>query len=55
MSSKSSLKKISRRNSIYKNINDKISSNNFLYSMIVCGLILGISLSVFLGIYLPKE
>jgi len=55
MESKSkSLQPLKRRSTVYKQINDKISSKKSLYIMLSVGLLLGIALSVSLGIYLPK-
>mgnify|MGYP001161322151 CR=1 FL=1 len=55
MDSKSkSLQPLKRRSTVYKQINDKISSKKSLYIMLGVGLLVGIALSVSLGIYLPK-
>ena len=54
LKSKSKLKPISRKPTMYKTINDNISSKNFLYAMMAMALVIGISLSIFLGIYLPN-
>tara|TARA_B100001093_G_scaffold518103_1_gene601825 strand:+ start:2488 stop:2670 length:183 start_codon:yes stop_codon:yes gene_type:complete len=49
-----SLQPLKRRSTVYKQINDKISSKKSLYIMLGVGLLVGIALSVSLGIYLPK-
>ena len=54
LKSKSKLNPINRKPTMYKTINDNISSKNFLYAMISMALVTGISLFVFLAIYLPN-
>ena len=54
MDLKSKLKSINRKPTMYKTINDNISSKKFLYAIISMVLVTGISLSIFLAIYLPN-
>jgi hypothetical protein len=48
------LKPLKRKATVYKQINDTISSRKSLYIILSVALILAIALSISLGIYLPK-